>query len=49
MDPLMKGIGVSSGWIQWSFMIIAPGGFFMLAIFIWVANNLAASKVAHSK
>jgi Na+-transporting NADH:ubiquinone oxidoreductase subunit D len=49
LDPLLKGIGVSSGWIQWSFMIIAPGGFFMLAIFIWIANTLAASKVAHSK
>jgi Na+-transporting NADH:ubiquinone oxidoreductase subunit D len=49
MNPLMKAVGVSSGWIQWSFMIIAPGGFFMLATFIWVANTLVASKVSHTK
>ncbi len=49
MNPLMQGIGVSSGWIQWSLMIIAPGGFFMLAIFIWVANTLAVSKITHSR
>ena len=49
MDPLMKGLGVSGGWVQWSFMIMAPGGFFMLALFIWVANSLTASKVVHAK
>jgi Na+-transporting NADH:ubiquinone oxidoreductase subunit D len=49
MDPLMQSIGVASGWTQWSFMIIAPGGFFMLAVFIWVANSIMASKVTHSK
>lgn len=48
MDPIMKAIGVSSGWIQWSFMIIAPGGFFMLATFIWIANNITAAKITHS-
>lgn len=48
MDPLMHGIGISSGWIQWSFMIIAPGGFFMLASFIWIANNISAAKITHS-
>ncbi|MDY0093798.1 MAG: NADH:ubiquinone reductase (Na(+)-transporting) subunit D [Candidatus Vecturithrix sp.] len=45
LNPLMHGIGVSGGWVQWSFMIIAPGGFFMLAIFIWVANTFATAKV----
>ena len=49
MDPLMHAIGLSGGWVQWSFMIIAPGGFFMLAIFIWVANSFAESKLTHSK
>jgi len=48
LNPLMQGIGVSGGWVQWSFMIIAPGGFFMLAIFIWVANTFAAAKVKKS-
>lgn len=48
MDPLMRAIGVSGGWIQWSFMIIAPGGFFMLASFIWIANSIVASKIRHS-
>ena len=49
MNPLMNSIGVSEGWIQWSFMIMAPGGFFMLALFIWVANSLTATKLSHSE
>lgn len=48
LDPLMKSVGVSSGWTQWSFMIIAPGGFFMLATFIWISNSLTAAKASHS-
>ena len=44
MDPLLKSVGYSEGWIQWSFMIMAPGGFFMLALFIWVGNNIALAK-----
>lgn len=47
MDPLMRALGSSEGWVQWAFMIMAPGGFFMLALFIWVANNLATHKIAH--
>lgn len=47
MDPLMRALGSSEGWVQWAFMIMAPGGFFMLALFIWVANNLATQKIAH--
>ena len=49
MDPLMRNLGYSEGWIQWSFMIMAPGGFFMLALFIWIANNISGLKVTHSK
>lgn len=49
MNPLMNTIGYSEGWIQWAFMIMAPGGFFMLAIFIWVSNNLTSLKVSHSE
>ncbi len=49
MNPLMQAIGYSEGWIQWAFMIMAPGGFFMLALFIWVTNNFSTLKVSHSK
>jgi len=49
LNPLMQSLGASNGWIQWSFMIMAPGGFFMLALFIWVSNSLAAGKMAAEK
>lgn len=49
LDPLFKSLGASEGWIQWSFMIMAPGGFFMLGSFIWIANNISAKKVTHKK
>lgn len=49
MDPLMKALGSSEGWVQWAFMIMAPGGFFMLASYIWIANNISTLKVSHSK
>jgi Na+-transporting NADH:ubiquinone oxidoreductase subunit D len=29
-------------WTRWNVMVIAPGGFFMLAIFIWVARVIQA-------
>jgi len=47
MDPLMYTVGYSEGWIQWAFMIMAPGGFFMLALFIWIANNISTMKISH--
>lgn len=49
MNPLMHSLGASEGWIQWSFMIMAPGGFFMLAIFIWIANSFAKTKVVQTQ
>jgi Na+-transporting NADH:ubiquinone oxidoreductase subunit D len=49
MDPLMQGLGIADGWTQWAFMIMAPGGFFMLALFIWVSNSMTLGKVAHGK
>jgi Na+-transporting NADH:ubiquinone oxidoreductase subunit D len=49
MDPLMRGLGVAEGWTQWAFMIMAPGGFFMLALFIWISNSLAAGRIAAGK
>jgi len=44
LDPLMRSLGYSEGWIQWAIMIMAPGGFFMLASFIWISYNLSAGK-----
>lgn len=49
MNPLMHTLGFTGGWIQWAFMIMAPGGFFMLAIFIWVANNISQAKLSHAE
>lgn len=49
LDPLFKSLGASEGWIQWSFMIMAPGGFFMLGSFIWISNALATKKITHAK
>jgi Na+-transporting NADH:ubiquinone oxidoreductase subunit D len=49
MDPLMNSLGFSDGWVQWAFMIMAPGGFFMLALFIWISNNLSMMKISHSQ
>ena len=49
MNPLMHAIGYSEGWIQWAFMIMAPGGFFMLALFIWVANTISTMKLSHQE
>jgi Na+-transporting NADH:ubiquinone oxidoreductase subunit D len=49
MNPLMRSLGAAEGWIQWSFMIMAPGGFFMLAVFIWIANSISAGKVVQEK
>lgn len=46
MNPLMHLLGNSEGWVQWAFMIMAPGGFFMLALFIWISNNVAISRAA---
>jgi len=49
LDPLFTSLGASEGWVQWAFMIMAPGGFFMLAIFIWIANSIAtAPKIKKS-
>ena len=31
---------VWEGWTNWSIMVMAPGAFFMLAIFIWIVKGL---------
>jgi Na+-transporting NADH:ubiquinone oxidoreductase subunit D len=39
------GINVlGSGWVNWSIFTMAPGGFFMLAIFIWVVKGWGAKR-----
>ncbi len=39
------GINVlGEGWVNWVFMIMPPGAFFMLGILIWVGNNYIATK-----
>jgi Na+-transporting NADH:ubiquinone oxidoreductase subunit D len=35
---------LGSGWTNWSILSMAPGGFFMLAIFIWVVKGWAARQ-----
>ena len=30
---------LGSGWQNWSIMVMAPGGFFMLALFIWIVKG----------
>jgi Na+-transporting NADH:ubiquinone oxidoreductase subunit D len=35
---------LGSGWTNWSILSMAPGGFFMLAIFIWVVKGWAARR-----
>lgn len=30
---------LGSGWVNWSVMVMAPGGFFVLAAFIWVVKG----------
>lgn len=39
------GISIlGSWWPKWIFMIMPPGGFFMLALLIWVANTYLVSQ-----
>jgi len=35
---------MGSWWPKWIFMIMPPGGFFMLAILIWIANTYLISQ-----
>jgi Na+-transporting NADH:ubiquinone oxidoreductase subunit NqrD len=31
-------------WVNWSIMVMAPGAFFMLAIFIWIVKGYVLNK-----
>jgi Na+-transporting NADH:ubiquinone oxidoreductase subunit D len=33
-------------WVNWSIMVMAPGGFFMLAIFIWIIKRWVVTEEA---
>ncbi|WP_034327547.1 NADH:ubiquinone reductase (Na(+)-transporting) subunit D [Alkaliphilus transvaalensis] len=35
---------VGDWWVNWIFMIMPPGAFFMMAILIWVANSFSSVK-----
>ena len=35
---------LGSGWTNWSILTMAPGGFFMLAIFIWIVKGRGAKE-----
>ena len=32
------------GWVNWSVMVMAPGAFFMLAVFIWIVKGPLAGR-----
>ena len=49
LEPLVHSLGAGDGWVQWAFMIMAPGGFFMLASFIWIVNSRGAKALTHGK
>lgn len=34
-------------WTNWSIMVMAPGAFFMLAIFIWIVKGIRDKEKAH--
>lgn len=34
-------------WTNWSIMVMPPGGFFMLAIFIWVVREIVLKEKKH--
>ncbi len=31
---------LGAGWVNWAVMVMAPGGFFVLAVFIWIVKGL---------
>jgi Na+-transporting NADH:ubiquinone oxidoreductase subunit D len=38
---------LGSWWTNWSIMVMPPGGFFMLAIFIWIAREVFMKEADH--
>ena len=38
---------LGSWWTNWSIMIMPPGGFFMLAIFLWIAKEVFMKEGTH--
>jgi Na+-transporting NADH:ubiquinone oxidoreductase subunit D len=35
---------LGEGWVNWTFLIMAPGGFFALAIFVWIVKGWVLFK-----
>lgn len=35
-----------AAWVNWTIMVMAPGGFFMLAIFIWIVKHYGFREAA---
>ena len=38
---------LGSWWTNWSIMVMPPGGFFMLAIFIWIVREIVLKEKKH--
>ncbi|MDC7246169.1 MAG: NADH:ubiquinone reductase (Na(+)-transporting) subunit D [Sphaerochaetaceae bacterium] len=38
---------LGSWWTNWSIMVMPPGGFFMLAIFLWIAREVFMKEADH--
>jgi len=38
---------LGSWWTNWAIMIMPPGGFFMLAIFIWIVKEVITKEAKH--
>lgn len=41
--------GFSSWWVNWSIMVMAPGGFFALAVLIWIVKTYFVTDEAGGK
>ena len=35
---------LGEGWVNWTFLVMAPGGFFCLAIFVWIVKGWVLYK-----
>jgi len=36
----------SESWIAWNVMIMPPGAFIVLGIFIWIVNSISKNKIS---
>lgn len=40
---------LGTGWVNWAVMVMAPGGFFVLAVFIWIVKGWLLKAVQKEK